>query len=504
MKKTDQLLLVLSIQQFSALKAKLSEKFYLNEQSPIPCQRIFFDSFDWRLYQKNIICFYEKEQLHLHDFTDSPVTQPLSLYDKPPHFWQELPESALQEKLAELLQIRALLPQVEFSGTLSTLDLHKEQEDKSFIRAQIIETGTDVLVELQAHTCHQKQFRKRIRQLKKLGKPCAFPLRQQLEFALKNAGRSMAECEPFTLPVLEPEMASLKAAKLICYSLLMVMQRNLQGVIDDIDSEFLHDFRVAVRRTRSLLALLKDRLEPDIRDRFRADFRDLGRITGPVRDLDVQLLSTKECHAQLPQSLHKGLHSFFAVLRERRTNEQDKLKKELAAPEYQRLLQDWQEYLEQESSETGKTIGQTAQRIIQKQFAKMLRAIQALNNQSPDKELHQVRIQGKKLRYALEFFRSLYPSKEIERLIRTLKQLQDDLGFWNDLSVQEKTLAGELNKIVPNTEETVSIAAAIGALLGDVERKRQLAREGLEAAFQQFTGKKNIHHWQQLFGAKVK
>ena len=36
------------------------------------------------------------------------------------------------------------------------------------------------------------------------------------------------------------------------------MEANVEGIIADIDTEYLHNFRVAVRRTRSVLKLLGD------------------------------------------------------------------------------------------------------------------------------------------------------------------------------------------------------------------------------------------------------
>ena len=57
---------------------------------------------------------------------------------------------------------------------------------------------------------------------------------------------------------------------------------NRPGTIDDIDPEFLHDFRVAVRRTRSVLGHAKDVLPADVLDWSRDGFRSLGQVTGPA------------------------------------------------------------------------------------------------------------------------------------------------------------------------------------------------------------------------------
>ncbi|CAK8712332.1 hypothetical protein GCAAIG_01640 [Candidatus Electronema halotolerans] len=482
----------------------LVEQLCLRECSSLPFQQVFFDSFDWRLQQKNFVCLQKDSQLHLHDLAGRPAAPPLPLDDDaPPRFWQDLPTSALQQKLAEIVAIRALLPQAKISGTATELEL-LGQDEQIFAKAELTEIGPNCLLRLQAGKGSRKRFRKLARRLKQLGEICPLPMLRQLEAALIAAGRSLAECEPAALPALEPDMDSRAAAKLICRSLLTVMQRNQQGVIDNIDTEFLHDFRVAIRRTRSLLALMKNTLEPDIRRRFQAGFRTLGKVTGPARDLDVQLLTAEECQTRLPESLHDGLERFFADLRAKRSQEQIKLTEGLTGPECQTLLADWQAYLEQDDEGSGSAVGQSAAKIIRKQFAKLLEGIENLDCTSSDEDVHQVRIQGKKLRYALEFFRSLYPAKKMARLIKDLKQLQDCLGHWNDLSVQENMLAHYLSQIAPDAEGGAPLAAAVGGLLMDSDSRRQQARAGLAAAFQKFTSKKNLRHWQQLFGAAAR
>ncbi len=64
---------------------------------------------------------------------------------------------------------------------------------------------------------------------------------------------------------------------------------NLPGTLEDVDSEFLHDLRVAVRRTRSLQRQFKA-IYPDRLQHFRDEFKRLQAVTGDLRDLDVYLL----------------------------------------------------------------------------------------------------------------------------------------------------------------------------------------------------------------------
>src|SRR5262249_44944076 len=66
------------------------------------------------------------------------------------------------------------------------------------------------------------------------------------------------------------------------------------GVRVGDDPENLHQHRVAARRTRSFLRATRASLDPVWRDRLREGLRELGSVTGPVRDLDVMLEHLRE------------------------------------------------------------------------------------------------------------------------------------------------------------------------------------------------------------------
>ena len=78
------------------------------------------------------------------------------------------------------------------------------------------------------------------------------------------------------------------------------MRQNEAGIRADWDTEFLHDFRVAIRRTRSALSQIKGVLPVDAVEHFKDAFRELGRSTNRLRDLDVYLLEEETYRAMLP------------------------------------------------------------------------------------------------------------------------------------------------------------------------------------------------------------
>ncbi|MCI5156888.1 MAG: CHAD domain-containing protein [Candidatus Electrothrix sp. AUS1_2] len=212
--------------------------------------------------------------------------------------------------------------------------------------------------------------------------------------------------------------------------------------------------------------------------------------------------------AKLPEHLQEGLRYFFADLAEQRQKEQKALAQALQAPQYKTIIKDWKKYLRQNKKsdvkEKAVPIGTMADSIIRKRFQRVLRDGQAIDANSPDENLHRLRIQGKKLRYSLEFFTSLYPAPEMKALIRQLKNLQNNLGLFNDLSVQQDMLNNYLGTLKPGSDKAKKMGAAIGGLLTNLYHEQQQVRSEFEETFRCFSSEENISLYKELFGTERK
>jgi CHAD domain-containing protein len=128
-------------------------------------------------------------------------------------------------------------------------------------------------------------------------------------------------------------------------------------------------------------------------------------------------------------------------------------------------------------------VGDLAPRLIAKQHRRLLRKGRKISADSPDKDLHRLRIEGKKLRYLLEFFAGLFPRRRITGLIKQLKKLQDNLGAFNDLAIQQASLESYLeSRAEPSPRE----AAAVGGLVSLLRERRRDVRRDFERAFAGF------------------
>jgi CHAD domain-containing protein len=100
----------------------------------------------------------------------------------------------------------------------------------------------------------------------------------------------------------------------------------------------------------------------------------------------------------------------------------------------------------------------------------------------------------------LEFFASLYPPQAFAGFINQLKRLQDNLGEFNDLSVQQLELKSFLRGM--RAGETIDTAVAIGALIAKLEYRQRVVRRQFSATFKTFASTGSQKRFGQLFASR--
>jgi CHAD domain-containing protein len=307
---------------------------------------------------------------------------------------------------------------------------------------------------------------------------------------------------------LDPAMTMGEAAIAIHKILLGSILANEEGTRQDLDSEFLHDFRVAVRRTRSALSQIK-RVFPESQVKhFRKEFAWLGQITGPSRDLDVYLLRMQEYKAILPESVREDLKPLHDFLKVRKQEEHRRLARALESERYRKLLRSWERFLEQPVPSTlsprnaEEPVLVASSKRITKIYQRILRKGAAIDDESPVSALHKLRIDCKKLRYLLEFFRSLHEDCQIRKLIKSLRSLQDNLGDFNDFEVQQSTLKRFARSMLEEGKGDVETLMAMGRLVERLEAGQQRERKRFSKRFAKFASPANERMVRALFSSE--
>ena len=234
------------------------------------------------------------------------------------------------------------------------------------------------------------------------------------------------------------------AAAAVLRRLLGVIAENTPGAIEGDDIEYLHQLRVAVRRSRTVQRQLR-RVFPALElPGFRSDFRWLQRATGPARDLDVYVDEFGSLAKLVPAGLRDDLEPMREVLGERRLAARAALEQTLRSRRVIELMEDWDRLLESlvelpldDRRHAAKTIHHVAGRRIAKVYRQIVAGGEQIDSSSPAEAYHELRKKGKELRYMLELFGiQLFDEEVVGPLIDHLKDVQELLGRHQDREVQ--------------------------------------------------------------------
>ncbi len=503
------------------LQSRLKECLRLRTGAAHTRQRIYYDSFDWRLHTHGSVLEEDREdsdgrhalvwrrlnsgnsQLHL------PVSEA-------PRFVWDLPAGHFRDRLQPVLEMRELIPLIRTDSHIRTLRV-LNKEDKTVLRLAIEE---NTVRDLQGNTRYPldsrvvvlpvKGYRKALKQaLKALENLGLVPAQDDLMLtALAKVGCTPGSYSSKLDLHLDPAMRADQATRQILHRLLDIMIANEAGTRVGDDSEFLHDFRVAIRRTRSALTQIKGVIPARPLSRFTAEFAWLGQLTTPSRDLDVYLLNFDEYRASLPESAQNDLGPLWEFLRRHQHKEHEALVKGLDSARYRKLVQDWRAFLEAPLPKRStlpnatRPVYEVACKRIWRVYRRALAEGRAIAPETPAEALHELRKTCKKLRYLIEFFQSLYPEADIKRLIKVLKTLQDNLGTFQDLEVQVGTLRQYSHQMMAEGEVPPETLMAMGMLVENLERRQHQEREAFAARFADFALPKNRKQFRQLFAAR--
>nr|WP_321253365.1 CHAD domain-containing protein [uncultured Ruegeria sp.] len=308
--------------------------------------------------------------------------------------------------------------------------------------------------------------------------------------------------------LLGKEEPSIEVAVDLMRTFLAVARRNEAGVIADIDTEFLHDYRVSLRRVRSVLSLFKGVFSPAHTNALKRQFSDLMAPTGRLRDLDVYLLEKDMYFSLIPPNLHEGVEAMFRQFQTERAQNLSSLSRRFRSAAYQKQMDDLAALLAapqslQPGPNAERGAYQYACALIWKRYRKVCKRARRISPMTPDKAVHDLRIDCKKLRYLMEFFAPLFDAKAFKSIIKPLKKLQDNLGRFNDCSVQQDALLGFVTK-QSNTQGRVDaqMALAAGGLISVLDQRQKSERDRVIANFNHFDSPDIRHLFRSLFHHK--
>jgi len=494
---------------------KLAVQYALKKEPAIAKRVSFFDTFDWRLFNKSLVLYGSGNKLFLRKLTKSEIIYTIEIASLPVFIW-DFPDGKLKKHLAPIIKMRALLKLAEVYSR-STPYRILNQDEKTVVRLVVEEIRPSHDKEAPALGTHlwlkpvkgyPKYSRILVKRLAEAGLTSGNKediFYRALEIEDKKPGSYSAKVNI----QLDPDMRSDEATQVILRVLLHVIRINESNIEKDLDTEFVHDFRVAIRRTRSALGQIQYVFATKTTDRFKKDFAFVGKLSNELRDLDVYLLNEATYKAMLPATLRNDIDPLFDHLRKKRSKAFQKVISGLKSKKYAKILQDWEAFLNKPlqdsatASNAGLPIIDLACKRIYKKYRSVVKAGNLILENAEDEMLHVLRIHCKKLRYLMEFFSSLFPRKKITVLIAQLKKLQDNLGDFNDLCVQEEYLLNITTELPATHRQLKKTLVAIGSLVSALGRERLMVKDAFAETFTDFASPGNKELFQELFASQT-
>lgn len=281
--------------------------------------------------------------------------------------------------------------------------------------------------------------------------------------------------------VLTREMTTGQAFLRIAAVALAQVHGNERGVIHSKDSEYLHQMRVGIRRLRSAFSLFRDVLDETAMPQATA-LRTIAGALGPARDWDVFVTETLPV-LRPALAAHVAAEAFEAVCRKCRQSAREKSKKSIKTIDYNNsmiVLGGWLASLDSDGGSAAwrQPVRGCAVRILAARHARVLKRGRHLERRTAA-ELHRLRIAVKQLRYATEFFSSLFPGRGMAALRGRLTLLQDILGRINDATAVQPLLSAA-------AAEDRELIAAAGIVTGWCEAHAAAERKKLQMAWRRF------------------
>lgn len=315
---------------------------------------------------------------------------------------------------------------------------------------------------------------------------------------------------PAHLRIRPDDLLPLATRKIIGQQILK-MRGNVQGALEGLDPEYLHDLRVAIRRLRSALRLLAEVLGPKRCNFLRAELGWIGQILGAVRDLDVFIQNLQAQARRLAEA--GGIATLLAEELERqREPARQALCAALASRRFAHLMSRLEAVAASPAPHRPRgrhnvPVVEVAPILIRRAQKRVLKLGRTVGLDSPAADLHRLRILFKRLRYTCEFFREAFvdPTSGKDLLadyVQAMVRFQDCLGAHQDAVVAMARIQELATDMVRRGALAPDRLMDMGGLLQvqrEIARKRRGRLRKLWARFDKASMRKYV----RAVGAKV-
>jgi len=260
------------------------------------------------------------------------------------------------------------------------------------------------------------------------------------------------------------------------------------------DPEEVHDMRVGMRRMRSTLRLLGAYYKPKAIDPYLGEMRKLAEALGTVRDLDVMIAELQAYQAKLDEAGKADLQPALDQMDKDRTKARKDLIRLLDKGSYRRFVEDFSAFLTKPGKgalpvDVEDIHPYQVRHLLPELLYQHLAAVKAYDmalDKADVVTLHALRIEFKRLRYAVTIFSDVLGGN-INDFIDELKTIQDHLGKIADIRAAKdrlKSISDDLDK-----ESQAQTVAALQQYLDHLDEEQKSLKDGFGEVWRHFNTK---------------
>lgn len=275
------------------------------------------------------------------------------------------------------------------------------------------------------------------------------------------------------------------AFRRVVQNCLAQIHGNERGVVSGHDPSSVHQMRVGLRRLRSALDLFEGMVTPPAG--LQDELKWIAGELGGARDWEVLAGPTLD-NAFDSVADDKDAVSVRQAAKEVATKNRNLAASAVDSVRYTRLVLEltrwvetsgWRDGLDDQAQQAlDKPVRKFASKMLSRRHEKLIKRGRGLA-ELDDHSRHRARIAAKKLRYATEFFASLYAKRSVDHYTGALGELQDNLGWRNDMAVAD----GLLKSLPVSRPET---AAGAGFARGYLASRVAADHHALKTLWKQF------------------
>lgn len=408
--------------------------------------------------------------------------------EETPKFWQTYEQGDFQDWMKKNLGLNALIKMASFDFAFSEI-ICRNSDGKTVVKVDEIKLNDQIILKIDGLRGYEEEYGR----LTRVASSRNYSLYENEWFTgvLQNAGVELYHEIPLEELLPGGEIPVRRAVSDMILNYLHIARFYEEGIQKDLDTECLHKYRVALRKIRSLISIIKDIYPEQDCLMLKQDFRELQQNTNHLRDLDVHLMEEDDYKQLLPETFREDIHPLFVDLKKERKSELSRVRTLLESEDYKQKMRQLEEYFERiykipHTADSIKPVKEVAKIHTHVLYGKMVKNIGKINDETPEEKIHDLRITGKKLRYLLEFFEPVLDANLRKKLVTALKSIQEELGKFNDQCSQIDYLSGKVDNGKAEGRDLV----ALGILIGVVYTRKQEQRKIVVNKISDFSSRK--------------